>query len=262
MNQIFLYCLAVAARRTGILVHAYCVLSTHYHLVVTDVNGQLPEFLRWLNEFVAKCINAMLGRWEAVWSPGSYSAVRLEDSQAVLDRIIYTLVNPVAAGLVSHGCDWPGVTSSLGAAVIKVKRPPVFFRVDGPAPELAELQLSPPPGHEEDDYRARLARAVEDREAELRRSAVANARPFLGRRRVLAQSPWATPSTREARRRLRPQLACGDKWERIEALKRLKQFRVSYREAWVQYRAGRHDIVFPAGTYAMRLRFGVACAPC
>ena len=61
-NQIFLFCLAVAAERFGILIHAYCALSNHYHIVLTDPEGTLPAFAHWLNEYVAKCVHARLGR--------------------------------------------------------------------------------------------------------------------------------------------------------------------------------------------------------
>ena len=35
-SAIFSYVLALAAARYGVQVHAYCVLSNHFHLVVTD----------------------------------------------------------------------------------------------------------------------------------------------------------------------------------------------------------------------------------
>jgi REP element-mobilizing transposase RayT len=38
------------------LIHEYKVMSNHYHLVLTDVRGQLPEFMGWLNKYVAKAI--------------------------------------------------------------------------------------------------------------------------------------------------------------------------------------------------------------
>jgi REP element-mobilizing transposase RayT len=263
VNQIVLYCLAEAARRTAVEVHAFDVMGNHYHLVVTDVQARLPEFVRWLDEFVAKCLNATLGRWEAVWSPGSYSAVRLEDARAVVEKMIYTLANPVAAGLVSHGYHWPGLRSSTTSArTLRVRRPHVFFRADGPTPEYASLTLTPPPCAEGDEaFWTDLARAVEEREAELRRQAIADGRPFLGRRAILSQSPWTIPSTHEDRRVLRPRVACRDKWKRIEALQRLRQFAVAYREAWLRFRAGYGDMVFPAGTYALRVHYGVPCAP-
>ena len=45
VNQVFLFCLAHSARMCGIEVHAFCVLSNHYHLVVTDPLARLPEFM-------------------------------------------------------------------------------------------------------------------------------------------------------------------------------------------------------------------------
>ena len=73
-TAIFQYVLAVAALRYNVLIHAYCVMSNHYHLVVTDPDAQLPEFSRYLDSLVARAVNASLGRWEAFWAPGSYSA--------------------------------------------------------------------------------------------------------------------------------------------------------------------------------------------
>ncbi len=44
-NQTFTYCLAVPAGTFGMLIHDYKVMSNHYHLILTDVRGQLPEFM-------------------------------------------------------------------------------------------------------------------------------------------------------------------------------------------------------------------------
>ena len=62
VNEIFLYCLARAAKRTGVEVHAFCVLSNHYHLVVTDPLALLPVFAHWLNVHMARALNAHLSR--------------------------------------------------------------------------------------------------------------------------------------------------------------------------------------------------------
>ncbi len=63
-NRVFLYCLALAAKSTGVLIHAACVMSNHHHLVVTDVRGVLPDFLRELHRLSAKALNALHGEWE------------------------------------------------------------------------------------------------------------------------------------------------------------------------------------------------------
>jgi len=51
-NEIFLYVLAVAAQRHRILVHVVCVLSNHYHLLVTDPDARLPAFMQYLDSLV------------------------------------------------------------------------------------------------------------------------------------------------------------------------------------------------------------------
>ena len=84
VNQIFRYCLAYAARRFDIRLHAYCVLSNHYHLVLTDPKARLPEFMHWLNAYLAKSLNEQLRRWEE--SPG-YGFPTRPDSSGLMTTI-------------------------------------------------------------------------------------------------------------------------------------------------------------------------------
>ena len=265
INQIFEFCLAVAAARTGVLVHAHNVLSNHYHLVATDVRGNLPVFMHWLNEYVAKCVNAELGRWESFWTPGSYSAVRLVDREAVLDKLAYVYTNPVEAGLVPRHEEWPGARSlpaDLEGGAKWVDRPEGFFRENGSVPARARLGFVLPRAFEGDvaASMAALRALVREREIAIRAKRRRMGAGFLGRRRVLEQSPLSRPRRRATRRGLNPRLASRDKWRRIEALQRLKSFLVSYREAWRRFCDGERQVVFPYGTYAMRVRFGVRCA--
>src|SRR5262245_5097062 len=55
-SEVFLYVLAVAAERFGIQVHAFCVLSNHFHLVVTDPQARLPAFHQFLDALVARAL--------------------------------------------------------------------------------------------------------------------------------------------------------------------------------------------------------------
>jgi len=265
VNRIFRFCLAVAAQRTGIQIHAYCALSNHYHLVLTDPTGKLPEFMHWFNEHVAKSVNALLGRWEAVWAPGSYSAVRLVDSQAVLKELVYVYTNPVEAGLVRRARDWPGahsLPSHMTAPPVEIRRSTGFFRDKGPVPSSALLELSIPPAlmTEFKDPTHPLEQMVREREKELQQQAQAKGLRFLGPKKVLRQSPWSRPSNAEPRRGLNPVVACRDKWKRIETLQRLKEFLADYREARQRYLDGETAVLFPAGTYWLRVRLGVLCS--
>ncbi|MBI5069034.1 MAG: hypothetical protein HZB56_12415, partial [Deltaproteobacteria bacterium] len=49
---------------------------------------------------------------------------------------------------------------------------------------------------------------------------------------------------------------------RIEILGRLTGFLAAYREAWEDRRAGRRSVLFPYGTYLLRVLHGVPCAAC
>ena len=103
VNNILLYCLARAAEQFDVRVHAFCFMSSHMHLVVSDPSAVLPKFMHALDLAIAKAMNTELERRESFWRAGSYDLVALEDDEAVLSAIVYTLMNPVAAGLVRAG---------------------------------------------------------------------------------------------------------------------------------------------------------------
>ena len=270
-NQIFLYCMALAAERTGVLVHAFCVLSNHYHLVVTDPDARLPECMQLMNGLIARALNASRGRWEQCFEAGgaSYSAVRIESPETLLDKLVYTLANPVSSGLVRHAHSWPGLWSRprdlMGEPLVAV-RPRQFFRHEddgGPMPLTASLPLVRPPGFDDisdDGLRDLIAGRLLERENELAAIAAAEGRAFLGVKTVLAQHWNDAPNTKEPRRKLDPRVAEKHRSRRFAALGRLVSFWLEYRAAWLRFAAGDRAAVFPAGTYAMRVRFGVHCA--
>jgi REP element-mobilizing transposase RayT len=251
--------MALAASRHGIEVHAYCVLSNHYHLVITDPDARLPAFQQLLNALVARAINALQGSWETFWSPSSYSAVAIGSARDIVDKTAYVLANPVLAGLVGSGRQWPGLWSapSTMGGRIRVRRPRHFFDPEGALPESIELELTVPPGFPTASaFREELEPVLREVEA----TAVRKSAGFLGAARLQAQRPFDRPRTREPRRGLIPRVAARDKWKRCEMLGRLKGFLAAYREALETWRAGREEPVFPAGTYLMRVAHGVACA--
>ena len=270
-NQIFLYCMAIAAERTGVLVHAFCVLSNHYHLVVTDRDARLPECMQLMNGLIARALNASRGRWEQCFEAGgaSYSAVRLESPETLLEKLLYTLANPVSSGLVRHAHTWPGLWSrprDLMAEPLVAVRPRQFFRDeddDGQMPLTASLRLARPPGFDDlsdDALRELIAGRLLQRENELTATAASEGRAFLGVKTVLAQHWNDAPTTREPRRKLDPRVAERDPLRRIAALARLLDFWRDYRLAWLRFAAGDRAAIFPEGTYLLRVRFGVHCA--
>ncbi len=262
-DALFRYILAVAAERFGIRIHALCVMPNHFHCVLTDPHCKLPKFEQCLDGLVARSFNALYGRWESFWAPGSYSAVRLLTPASIVEKAAYTLANPVKAGLVRRGRQYPGiwVAAGLTGEREQLDRPEHFFRAGGPLPATATLELVCPQGFDSpDDFRAQLIRAVVELEEKAARDIAAAGRSFMGARRMKAQKVEARPASAEPRRGLNPRVAARDQWKRIEALNRLQEFAKAYREAWREFSAGVRDVLFPTGTYWMRVAYGVRCA--
>lgn len=259
-NQTFLYVLAVAARRHHIRLHAFCVLSNHYHLVFTDPKARMPAFQQYLDSLVGRALNAALGREDHFWSADGYNAVTLCTPGDAADKAAYVLANPVAAGLVEQARMWPGLWSGpelLGEGRLTANRPKHFFDPDGDMPESVVLELTLPPGFESvAAFREVVEAGLAEREAAARRTF----RKFLGVKKVLAQRVTGRPAEPAPRGTLRPRVASRDKGLRIAALAQLKAFLGGYREALAARRRKLADVVFPAGTYQLRVEHGVACA--
>ncbi len=265
VNEIFLYVLAIAAHRYGVLVHAFCVLSNHVHLVVSDADGRLPAFMQYLDSLVARAVNAALGRFEGFWaSDASYSAVEPLEPADVVAKIAYVLGNPVAAGLVRRGAEWPGLWTGpeqIGGVKITARRPKLFFDPKGYLPDAADLELAVPPGFASpEEFRARVSDELRTLEEKHQSDDAAEGRRFLGPARVLVQNPFSRPPPGEPRFGLKPRIAARDKWRRVEGLQYLKSFLRDYRQAWVARRKGLPNVLFPTGTYLLRLMHGVQCA--
>ena len=147
VNQVFLYCLAVAAAKYGILVHSFVIMSNHWHVVVTDPRGMEPYFTRDVHRNVAKCLNRHWGRSDYFWDSQAPSSVWLLDEEAIVEKMVYVMSNPVAAALVAHQKSWPGLITKPAqtkGATLGAKRP-AYFQADGTMPEEATLTITRPP---------------------------------------------------------------------------------------------------------------------
>jgi putative transposase len=256
--QIFEYLLGLLSKQYEIRIHAYVMMSDHYHLVVTDTHGRLPDFQRDFNSLLARSVNAFRGRWESFWDRRSYSGVKLVRSEDVLDSMAYTLANPVEARLVNRAGQWLGATSAgmaFGRAR-QVMRPKKFFSEE--MPEIVELEITRPgcfAALSDAEVLARLELDVGRREDLHARSGKA-----MGMTRVLRQDWRRSAESFEVRRQLRPTVKAKDKWARIEALQRSKAWLGCYKDTLRQFVAGARGVVWPAGTWWMCARLGCRIA--
>ena len=260
-SQIFLYCLAKAVQRTGVIVHNVCVLSNHYHAVVTDPDARIPELTHYLHEYVSKCINASLGRSENLWSTEQPCMIPLDDDEDVMEKLVYVHTNPVVSGLVEHSDQWPGVRTTpedmIGKS-IRCPRPDAYFVG---TEEVVYLDIQRPQIFQDLSDRkfvARLKKDIKAKERKLRAKAKAKRISFLGVAAIKAQQPTDTPSTVAPQQNKPPRIEPKRYWKQIEALRQGKEFLEKYREEWLKWRQGIRDVLFPKGTYAL-VRF--ACVP-
>jgi putative transposase len=245
-------------------IHCATVMSNHWHAVVTDPHMRVAEFYGWLHEYVAKAINCSTGRWENLWNSGKTSVIPLESPEDVLEKTVYTLCNPVRAHLVAKAKNWKGVWLYRQGHSRIIQRPEVYFQSDGDMPDVAELKIHQPPSHENMSphaYEKLVATEMGHREQAIASKMRANGQRFMGMDAVLKQSRKDRPQSCEPRRELNPGFAALNKWVRINAIKRYKQFLSDYIRARDAFKSGNRDVFFPFGTYALRVHLGVNIAP-
>ncbi len=210
VSQIYLYALGVAAlgaddgmgdRDSEAVFHQVCLMSTHPHVLFTDVRGRAPRIFCKAHSWSSKAINVLLGergyqRLGQVYDGRQISFMRTMDWAADLRQVLYQYLNPVVAGLCEKASDYDGVCTPLewvGGHRLWVKRPDVFFDPSFPA-EVA-LVFGPPPAAYI-AYGGDTKRMVADLRSDARKQerVLAAMRPFpvVGDRKM---HPWDEPNT-------------------------------------------------------------------
>ncbi len=266
VREIIGFTLGLCLERYGLRLHAACFMGNHYHIDVTDPHGNYPAFKCMLNSLLAKALNALRGRFDSFWSGDGPCDVELVDDDDVVDRMAYTLANPVTAGLVKAAERWPGFTTAgvtLGTEM-SFRRPNVYFDASNPdVPSKVCFKVERPavrPDLDDAQFDQLLRDKVKERERKARKELKAEGRRPKGEEKVSKQRWNALPETYEPRFTLTPTVAGRSKWARISALQRNRAWEAEYAAARAAQRRG-EPAVFPYGTYA-ELRFrNVAVGP-
>lgn len=250
-------------------------MSNHHHTALTDRReGGIADFAGWMHGQFGRAINRSIKHWEGFWDPTrSYSAQLLgiageldpiDYAEDVLERMVYTITNPVKANLVKTYRDWPGVCSlhwRIGET-IHVRRPRGFFKVDGPTPAEVTLRFDKPPGFDHlsnREFDELLREEVYKREQQLNRTRRKAKKRVLGRAHILKQNPLSSPKTPAPRRQVNPKVKSSCPKRRSYLLKRIGDFLAVYRECVRQILKGVSNVFFPHGTLQRRRYGGVCC---
>jgi putative transposase len=166
-RQDFLKTLAEACLKTGFQVHAYCLMSNHFHLVVETPNANLVSGMRWLLSTYTIRLNHRQKLFGHVFS-GRYKAVMVEGSGTGYLRTAcdYVHLNPVRAKLLGSKerlLEYPW--SSLMWYLAAPEHRPGWIRVDRLLGEHG-IQKDTAAGREQFERRMEQRRAEESVEDE------------------------------------------------------------------------------------------------
>jgi putative transposase len=102
---LFLSRLLVALERYEWDLHAWCLLSTHFHLLVTTRAPTIAVGMQELKGRYAELFNARYGLWGHVFG-GRYGHRLVQSEAHLMNSYAYIALNPVRAGICARPEDW------------------------------------------------------------------------------------------------------------------------------------------------------------
>ncbi|MEM1023962.1 MAG: hypothetical protein AAF627_02055 [Myxococcota bacterium] len=222
----------------GIKLAAVSQMSNHMHLVLRDDESQLSNFMCRFEGPLAKMLNVLDDTRGQVFEK-RFTSIQAIDPDAVLECIVYSVMNPVSAHLVARIEDWPGLLVWPGKeSALRFSRNRPLMR--SPSTEESYV-LSIPQELLCEKAKSWLRQAVVARTNQL--ASKRRGRRVLGCARVLAQRVFDVP--KRTKRSPLPicHASCLERWWNF--LRQLRDFISSYRMASLAFRAGDRNVHFP-----------------
>jgi putative transposase len=97
--------LCAIVERFGFILHAYCMMPNHYHLVVETPQPNLSKGIHYLNSTYAQRFNKRHQLVGHVFQ-GRFYTVLIDQDAHLLELSRYLPLNPVRSGLVLNAEDW------------------------------------------------------------------------------------------------------------------------------------------------------------
>ena len=269
------YFYAIAVDRYDQTPHVFMTMCNHIHVIQTDDGGKRGLFMGFFHSQVATFINRMYGRDGNVWDPKDKPGDQwLADYDAIEEKILYTLMNPVRAGIISKVEDWNhfkitpddwGKTLTFtkpeglegpnwpDTATLNPVAPPEFDHLDDPTKHFNELvKASTEVVHSDmkqsgarfktmkDSYNLKIT-DTPDSLKNKGKVIVYKRLPKIAKRHRSKNNPTYLASTADLEANIR---------------KGRREFHEQYREAWAAYKNDK-STTFPPGTYQLVVAHGV-----
>ncbi|CAM4308685.1 REP-associated tyrosine transposase [Vibrio neonatus] len=103
--ELFLDVLGQVCEHYNWVVHAYCLMSNHYHLLLETPDGNLSQGMRHLNGVFTQSINRKHKRVGHLFQ-GRYKAILVDKENYLLELCRYIVLNPLRAKMVENLDEW------------------------------------------------------------------------------------------------------------------------------------------------------------
>ncbi len=105
------------AKKFGVDVHAYVLMSNHFHLLATPhTDTGLPQMMQAVGRSYVRYFNDLQARTGTLWE-GRYRSTLIQTDRYLLTCMAYIDLNPVRAGLVTEAVDYPWSSYGLYVGV-------------------------------------------------------------------------------------------------------------------------------------------------
>lgn len=238
--------------------HAVCVMSNHIHLIVRDRRGELASWASFFLGNLARAVNRIRRR-SGTFFERRYSAEPILDDDAMIDRIVYVVTNPVKAGLCRRVRQWPGVVLWAEEGQVFEKRVSWIDRnsrrrandavQSGPQGESITSHgwLRIDPLIADGELSVNIAEVISIREQELADARRAEHRNTMTTTKILAQRWDAAP--RRPKRSVRPLCHASEPALRRAFIEGFREFTALFRDASERLRSGARSALFPEWSY-------------
>jgi putative transposase len=127
--QSFLKIIKEAHIKFGLVVHAYCLMSNHYHLLVETPNANLGRIMRHINGIYTQKYN-QLKKTDGPLFRGRYKAILIEENKYLQDLSRYIHRNPIdtKVKMVSNIRDYKW--SSYRCYLNLIKEKPLWLNIE------------------------------------------------------------------------------------------------------------------------------------
>jgi REP element-mobilizing transposase RayT len=101
----FLSVLTHVCERYNWVIHAYCLMTNHYHLLIETPDANLSKGMRQLNGVYTQSFNAYHNRVGHVFQ-GRYKAILVDKEAYLMELNRYIILNPIRANMVDSPEEW------------------------------------------------------------------------------------------------------------------------------------------------------------